>query len=150
MGLGNKFKEVKKAYVEANKLLGDLIKVSTEQAAEQHPKQEKVTFHRFLLQQVWLESNSISMLDSILLFLVFIFQFPRFPAFIIYQHSLCNYLTLLCILFMAPACCLFFTFLAYLIPPLPWVPPPTPLPAFSSSFFFPPIFVLSSASPWNF
>ncbi len=28
MGLGNKFKEVKKAYVEANKLLGDLIKVS--------------------------------------------------------------------------------------------------------------------------
>lgn len=27
MGLGNKFKEVKKAYVEANKLLGDLIKV---------------------------------------------------------------------------------------------------------------------------
>lgn len=29
MGLGNKFKEVKKAYVEANKLLGDLIKVST-------------------------------------------------------------------------------------------------------------------------
>lgn len=60
MGLGNKFKEVKKAYVEANKLLGDLIKVSTEQAAEQHPKQEKVTFHRFLLRQLWLESNSIS------------------------------------------------------------------------------------------
>lgn len=29
MGLGNKFKEVKKAYTEANKLLGDLIKVST-------------------------------------------------------------------------------------------------------------------------
>ncbi|XP_016098702.1 pyruvate carboxylase, mitochondrial-like [Sinocyclocheilus grahami] len=28
MGLGNKFKEVKKAYVEANKLLGDLIKVT--------------------------------------------------------------------------------------------------------------------------
>lgn len=28
MGLGHKFKEVKKAYVEANKLLGDLIKVS--------------------------------------------------------------------------------------------------------------------------
>lgn len=28
MGLGNKFKEVKKAYAEANKLLGDLIKVS--------------------------------------------------------------------------------------------------------------------------
>lgn len=27
MGLGNKFKEVKKAYTEANKLLGDLIKV---------------------------------------------------------------------------------------------------------------------------
>lgn len=27
MGLGNKFKEVKKAYAEANKLLGDLIKV---------------------------------------------------------------------------------------------------------------------------
>lgn len=36
MGLGNKFKEVKKAYVEANKLLGDLIKVSTERGAEQH------------------------------------------------------------------------------------------------------------------
>lgn len=30
MGLGNKFKEVKKAYVEANKLLGDLIKVRHE------------------------------------------------------------------------------------------------------------------------
>lgn len=28
MGLGNKFKEVKKAYVEANRLLGDLIKVT--------------------------------------------------------------------------------------------------------------------------
>ncbi|XP_061462783.1 pyruvate carboxylase, mitochondrial isoform X3 [Rhineura floridana] len=28
MGLGNKFKQVKKAYVEANKLLGDLIKVT--------------------------------------------------------------------------------------------------------------------------
>lgn len=28
MGLGNKFKEVKKSYTEANKLLGDLIKVS--------------------------------------------------------------------------------------------------------------------------
>uniref|UniRef100_A0ACB8G8I9 Uncharacterized protein n=1 Tax=Sphaerodactylus townsendi TaxID=933632 RepID=A0ACB8G8I9_9SAUR len=28
MGLGNKFKEVKKAYVEANKILGDLIKVT--------------------------------------------------------------------------------------------------------------------------
>ncbi|XP_063756716.1 LOW QUALITY PROTEIN: pyruvate carboxylase, mitochondrial [Eleginops maclovinus] len=28
MGLGNKFKEVKKAYTEANKLLGDLIKVT--------------------------------------------------------------------------------------------------------------------------
>ncbi|KAF4089140.1 hypothetical protein AMELA_G00063020 [Ameiurus melas] len=28
MGLGNRFKEVKKAYVEANKLLGDLIKVT--------------------------------------------------------------------------------------------------------------------------
>ncbi|XP_030076140.1 pyruvate carboxylase, mitochondrial isoform X3 [Microcaecilia unicolor] len=28
MGLGNKFKEVKKAYAEANKLLGDLIKVT--------------------------------------------------------------------------------------------------------------------------
>lgn len=41
MGLGNKFKEVKKAYVEANKLLGDLIKVSTKQRAEEHPKQEK-------------------------------------------------------------------------------------------------------------
>lgn len=27
MGLGNRFKEVKKAYAEANKLLGDLIKV---------------------------------------------------------------------------------------------------------------------------
>lgn len=27
MGLGHKFKEVKKAYTEANKLLGDLIKV---------------------------------------------------------------------------------------------------------------------------
>lgn len=27
MGLGHKFKEVKKAYAEANKLLGDLIKV---------------------------------------------------------------------------------------------------------------------------
>lgn len=27
MGLGNKFKQVKKAFVEANKLLGDLIKV---------------------------------------------------------------------------------------------------------------------------
>lgn len=39
MGLGNKFKEVKKAYVEANKLLGDLIKVSTTRAAEQHQKQ---------------------------------------------------------------------------------------------------------------
>lgn len=30
MGLGNKFKEVKKAYTEANKLLGDLIKVRYE------------------------------------------------------------------------------------------------------------------------
>lgn len=30
MGLGNKFKEVKKAYTEANKLLGDLIKVRHE------------------------------------------------------------------------------------------------------------------------
>lgn len=28
MGLGNKFKEVKKAYAEANNLLGDLIKVN--------------------------------------------------------------------------------------------------------------------------
>lgn len=28
MGLGSKFKEVKKAYVEANQMLGDLIKVS--------------------------------------------------------------------------------------------------------------------------
>ena len=27
MGLGHKFKEVKKAYIEANLLLGDLIKV---------------------------------------------------------------------------------------------------------------------------
>lgn len=34
MGLGNKFKEVKKAYVEANKLLGDLIKVSTSRRGE--------------------------------------------------------------------------------------------------------------------
>lgn len=41
MGLGNKFKEVKKAYVEANKLLGDLIKVSTTQAAEQHQKLQR-------------------------------------------------------------------------------------------------------------
>lgn len=39
MGLGNKFKEVKKAYVEANKLLGDLIKVSTTHAAEQRQEQ---------------------------------------------------------------------------------------------------------------
>lgn len=39
MGLGNKFKEVKKAYVEANKLLGDLIKVSTTHAAQQQQKQ---------------------------------------------------------------------------------------------------------------
>ncbi|KAF3836953.1 hypothetical protein F7725_004417 [Dissostichus mawsoni] len=31
MGLGNKFKEVKKAYTEANKLLGDLIKVRHEE-----------------------------------------------------------------------------------------------------------------------
>lgn len=30
MGLGNKFKEVKKAYAEANKILGDLIKVRHE------------------------------------------------------------------------------------------------------------------------
>lgn len=30
MGLGSKFKEVKKAYVEANQMLGDLIKVSQE------------------------------------------------------------------------------------------------------------------------
>ncbi|CAB1345644.1 unnamed protein product, partial [Coregonus sp. 'balchen'] len=32
-GLGNKFKQVKKSYSEANKLLGDLIKVE-ERAAE--------------------------------------------------------------------------------------------------------------------
>lgn len=36
MGLGNKFKEVKKAYVEANKLLGDLIKVRHKDQA--HPR----------------------------------------------------------------------------------------------------------------
>lgn len=34
MGLGNKFKEVKKAYTEANKLLGDLIKVRHEDRAK--------------------------------------------------------------------------------------------------------------------
>lgn len=37
MGLGNKFKEVKKAYAEANKLLGDLIKVRCEDEASQLP-----------------------------------------------------------------------------------------------------------------
>lgn len=35
MGLGSKFKEVKKAYVEANQMLGDLIKVSQAQCS--HP-----------------------------------------------------------------------------------------------------------------
>lgn len=35
MGLGNKFKEVKKAYAEANKLLGDLIKVRHGHGASQ-------------------------------------------------------------------------------------------------------------------
>lgn len=49
MGLGNKFKEVKKAYVEANKLLGDLIKVSTTQAAEQHQKLHGLTVPLFPL-----------------------------------------------------------------------------------------------------
>lgn len=33
MGLGSKFKEVKKAYVEANQMLGDLIKVSETQCS---------------------------------------------------------------------------------------------------------------------
>lgn len=33
MGLGSKFKEVKKAYVEANQMLGDLIKVSQAQCS---------------------------------------------------------------------------------------------------------------------
>lgn len=33
MGLGSKFKEVKKAYVEANQMLGDLIKVSLPQCS---------------------------------------------------------------------------------------------------------------------
>lgn len=37
MGLGNKFKEVKKAYTEANKLLGDLIKVRHEDKTSQVP-----------------------------------------------------------------------------------------------------------------
>ena len=37
MGLGNKFKEVKKAYTEANKLLGDLIKVRHEDKTLQIP-----------------------------------------------------------------------------------------------------------------
>lgn len=35
MGLGNKFKEVKKAYAEANKLLGDLIKVRHQHSASE-------------------------------------------------------------------------------------------------------------------
>lgn len=37
MGLGSKFKEVKKAYVEANQMLGDLIKVSLCPASPAHP-----------------------------------------------------------------------------------------------------------------
>lgn len=45
MGLGNKFKEVKKAYTEANKLLGDLIKVRHEECI--HVLQHEITLVRF-------------------------------------------------------------------------------------------------------
>ncbi|XP_030921542.1 pyruvate carboxylase, mitochondrial-like, partial [Geospiza fortis] len=38
MGLGHKFKEVRKAYTEANKLLGDLIKVELERGKTLHTK----------------------------------------------------------------------------------------------------------------
>lgn len=43
MGLGNKFKEVKKAYVEANKLLGDLIKVRRGGGAGEEHRQQKTS-----------------------------------------------------------------------------------------------------------
>lgn len=44
MGLGNKFKEVKKAYAEANKLLGDLIKVSGPHPCLEEPYSAGVSF----------------------------------------------------------------------------------------------------------
>lgn len=103
MGLGNKFKEVKKAYVEANKLLGDLIKVSTEQAASKAGKGDvsPIPPPAGLVGEQHYFDCSIPFC-----FFCFVFhQFPGFPAFVIYQQSLCNYLTLLCILFMALACC---------------------------------------------
>lgn len=45
MGLGHKFKEVKKAYTEANKLLGDLIKVRREECI--HVLLHEITLLRF-------------------------------------------------------------------------------------------------------
>lgn len=53
MGLGNKFKEVKKAYAEANKLLGDLIKVSGP-----HPRKTSVFVRRSTVQSFQLASHA--------------------------------------------------------------------------------------------
>uniref|UniRef100_A0A3Q4GY65 pyruvate carboxylase n=1 Tax=Neolamprologus brichardi TaxID=32507 RepID=A0A3Q4GY65_NEOBR len=65
MGLGNKFKEVKKAYAEANKLLGDLIKVRHGHRA----LLMQYNHHRFLLHTV----PSLIFLAALLIFSV-VFQ----------------------------------------------------------------------------
>lgn len=50
MGLGNKFKEVKKAYAEANKLLGDLIKVRRK---HKNPGNSNQTANTYVMILVW-------------------------------------------------------------------------------------------------
>lgn len=103
MGLGNKFKEVKKAYVEANKLLGDLIKVSTTQAAQQHQRQQRAacsyricTHSRFPcshccpLWNVRFSTGRFSGCAGLRSFFLlrYLSSLPGSPALIIYQQIL--------------------------------------------------------------
>lgn len=74
MGLGNKFKEVKKAYVEANKLLGDLIKVS-----RRSPLRKPPTRLCILVIQSLLSSPFLHILSSSLHF-IFFMSISLFPS----------------------------------------------------------------------
>lgn len=58
MGLGNKFKEVKKAYAEANKLLGDLIKVRHKHKT---PGSSNITANRYVMILVWAYSFGVEL-----------------------------------------------------------------------------------------
>lgn len=107
MGLGNKFKEVKKAYVEANKLLGDLIKVSTTHAAEQRQEQLRdlhalpvplfpllsplecgISLWNVVFPTCRFSGCSAVGLRSSFLLLRYLSSLPGSPDLIIYQQSL--------------------------------------------------------------